>query len=197
MEITEVQINANYLRWQKALEKYGIYSQDMINGIGEKIRVAAFDIGLSTGCTYKGSLLDVTFRICSEAHLINETYNRPENKERYSLYMKEDSLMRPILLMNIGKAINFIEETDEWKSRHVSPVKFGEKNTKTTMTVDSLFLCQYYGVRLMNMQEYEAMHIMDDNSIIKGISKVSTLALRIWQSTLNVKNMMGKLYGEN
>ena len=40
--MTEEKCNANFVKFIESLEKYGCYSEDMINDIGEKIKKAPY-----------------------------------------------------------------------------------------------------------------------------------------------------------
>lgn len=181
--LSDSKINANYLAYLKRLEKYGCYSEEMINDIGEDIKNASFSMQEESGSSYKGSMIDAVLNsLCKIAYDINENGFGAADKNNSIAhpYLKVnfDMLMRVLLLQHIGKAQMFVEETDNWK-RTKRGYNYDFNNdlpANLKMGERSLYLCQKYGISLAE-EEYEAIRIIDKVDDGKGDYYASPLAV--------------------
>lgn len=175
-------MNANFALWQKKLQEYGCFSQEMMNDLGEKIKVAPFCMSTKNGMAYEGALLEtVLYRLCSIASLINENVFGMKSKSGVHMhphiYVNNRMLMRVLLLQHIAKAVMFTPEVEEWKKRRGDLYMFNDAEMKTTMKLGqrSAFLCMKYGIELCE-EEFEAIHAIDktDDGVVNSF--VSPLA---------------------
>ena len=181
--LSDAKINANYLAYLKRLEKYGCYSEEMINDIGEDIKNASFSMQEDSGSSYKGSMIDAVLNsLCKIAYNINENGFGAASKDNSMAhpYLKVnfDMLMRVLLLQHIGKAQMFVEETDNWKKtkRGYNYDFNNDLPANLKMGERSLYLCQKYGISLAE-EEYEAIRIVDKVDDGKGDYYASPLAV--------------------
>lgn len=165
MQLSEEKLNANYLLFINYLQKYRCYSDTMMSDIGEKIKRASYSFEEQYGGCYDGSLIDVTLNVlCKIGYTLNENvfgHNGNGQVCDNIMYVNPNSLMRVLLLLNIGKAIMFIPQNDEWFRKKGKLYKFDD-NSQTNMKLGqrTLFMCQKYGLTL-NEDEYCAIASVD------------------------------------
>lgn len=206
--ITEEKINANFLTWQKCLEKYDCYSQSMINDIGDKIKNAPFTLHENMGGAYQGAMIDIVLNhLCKIALHINENAFKglEENKTLHSnLYVNKHMLMRVLLLQHISKAEMFVNQTQQWKAKNGQFYDFNDTLTTKLKTGErSLYMCHKYGINLSE-EEYEALCIIDKNEengdiysnslsmLVKYVNKLTAIDIRSKQNKKNNKEEIEK-----
>jgi hypothetical protein len=178
--ITEEKINSNYILWIERLKKYNCYSDEMINEIGDKIKLASFSLGTTTGSAYCGSMIDTVLNhLCTIAYHINEDafgLNAKQKDKHPFLKVNSDSLMRVLLLQHISKAELFVPQSEQWKINKGYPFEFNGELLSSLKTGErSIFLCQKYDVKLKE-DEYEAMRIIDKEEDFKNNSYANPLS---------------------
>lgn len=178
--ITEEKINSNYILWIERLKKYNCYSDEMINEIGDKIKLASFSLGTTTGSAYCGSMIDTVLNhLCTIAYHINEDafgLNAKQKDKHLFLKVNSDSLMKVLLLQHISKADLFVPQSEQWKINKGYPFEFNSTLKSSLKTGErSIFLCQKYGIKLTE-EEYEAMRIIDKEEDFKNNSYASPLS---------------------
>lgn len=165
--LTTEKINSNFLLFQKKLENYGCYSEEMMNDLGEQIKNAPYSMNDEYGGCYDGALVDVTLRVlCNIAYQINEfAFGKAgvtDGKYKYpNLAVNSNKLMKVLFLLNIAKAVMFVDENEEWKKKRGQMYKFNNFDTSLKLGARTLFLCQKYGIKLEE-DEYEAILTTDD-----------------------------------
>ena len=163
--ITEEKLNSNFALWVERLKKYNCYSEEMINDIGDKLKMASFALSVNSGCAYDGSMIDTVLNhLCVIAYHINEDAFGINAKQRMKHgYLKVNSniLMRVLLLQHISKSEMFIPQEQQWKIKNGYTFDFNP-NMATTLKCGerSIFLCQKYDIKLSE-EEYEAIRIID------------------------------------
>lgn len=167
MKISEERLNANYLSFINYLKKYNCYSEEMMNEMGEKIKTASYSLEEQYGGAYDGSLIDVTLNVlCRIGFMLNENVFGPGSNQNGQIgdpimYVSQISLMRVLLLLNIGKAEMFIEQKEEWAKRKGRLYQFNDNlSTNMKLGARTLFICQKYGITL-NEEEYCAITSID------------------------------------
>lgn len=178
--ITEEKINSNYILWIERLKKYNCYSDEMINEIGNKIKLASFSLCTTTGSAYCGSMINTVLNhLCTIAYHINEDafgFNTKQKDKHPFLKVNSDSLMRVLLLQHISKAELFVPQSEQWKINKGYPFEFNGELLSSLKTGErSIFLCQKYGVKLKE-EEYEAMRIIDKEEDFKNNSYANPLS---------------------
>lgn len=161
--LTQEKINSNYVIYQKLLEKYGCYSEQMFKEIGENLKNATFSTSADSGSAYQGALIEVIINnLCSIAMNINEKVFGVEDTHS-KLYVNKHMLMRVLLLQHIAKAQLFVPTTESWKIKNGRYFEFDDSLVgKLKLGQRSAFLCQKYGIEL-NETEYEAIMCLDDS----------------------------------
>lgn len=174
--LNQEKINANFVAYVKRLEKYGCYSEEMINDLSDEIKNAPFGKDESTGCAYRGALVHVILNnLCKTAYAINEK----ALDENAILKVNFNKLMKVLLLQHIGKALLFVPQEDsykikrgelyQWSNNLGCSMKNGER---------SIYLCMKYGINIEE-DEYEAMRIIDKEMDDKSLYHVSPLAMLV------------------
>lgn len=208
--ISAEKINSNFLLFQKKLENYGCYSEEMMNDLGEKIKNAPYSMSDEYGGCYDGALVDVTLRVlCNIGYQINEfAFGKAGvadgNYKHPYLAVNPNKLMRVLFLLNIAKAVMFVDETEEWKKKRGQMYKFHDFDTALKLGARTLFLCQKYGIKLEE-DEYEAILSIDDAedngarfrtplyTLVKAAKLFTMVELRQeWMKTRNIGNTAAK-----
>lgn len=157
-QLTNEQIEINYSQWVKRLQKYEVYSEKLIEDLGEKLKRAPFATSETSGGAYKGALLDVTLNhICKNAFVRNSSIYGVG----HILHCNPTSLMKVLLLQHICKAEMFVEQTNAWKKKNGYPYDFND-NIDATLKCGtwSLAICMRYDIKL-TQDEIQAMTIID------------------------------------
>lgn len=179
--LTQDKINVNYVRWVDKLKKYDVYSQSMIDDIGEELKNCSFALNDSSGGAYQGSMIDISLNmLCTLAVGMNE--NIFVNKHQL-LKVNTDSLIRVLLLQHISKAVMFVNERQQWKLSKGYLYDFNEKlSTVMKCGERTIFMCMKYGIKLSE-EEYEAIRIIDkeDDKTTSFSTPLSTLVKTINQ----------------
>lgn len=163
--INETQIVTNYTRWIQRLQNYKCFSQQMIDDMGERIRIGTWSMAEESGAAYDGALLDVVMNhLCSLAYCFNEVaFTDQRTKKMTHPYIKvnTDMLIRVLLLQHISKADIFVPQSEQWKAKKGMLYMYNPY-IETTLKVGerTLFLCQKYGIYL-NEDEYDALRVID------------------------------------
>lgn len=156
--LTNEQIEINFSQWVKRLEKYGVYSEKMIEELGDKIKKAPFATGEMSGGAYEGALLDVTLNhICKNAFVRNSSIYGVG----HILHCNPTSLMKVLLLQHICKSEMFVEQTNAWKKKNGYPYDFNDNvDANLKCGLWSLAMCMRYGIKL-TQEEIQAITIID------------------------------------
>lgn len=178
--MNEQRINANFLKFLQRMEKYDCYSQEMVDDIGDKIKLAPYSLREDGGGAYEGALVDIVLnKLCRMAYDINESAfgGEPDKKNQHPLLQVNlNMLMRVLLIQHLAKAEMFIPQPDEWKKRKGMLYEFDETlKSNLKLGERSLYLAQKYGIRLTD-EEYEAVRIIDRDWDEKHIIMSSPLS---------------------
>lgn len=167
MQFSEEKLNSNFLLFINYLRKYDCYSDDMVREMGEKIKRASYSLEEQYGGCYDGSLVDVTLNVlCKIGFKINENVFGPTGGQTgqicdTTMYVNPASLMKVLLLLNIGKSVMFIEQKEAWAKKKGRMYQFDDSlSTVMKLGARTLFICQKYGIRL-NEDEYCAISSID------------------------------------
>ena len=158
----EQRLNANFLMFLQKMEKYDCYSQEMVDDIGDKIKIAPYSLNADGGGAYDGALVEIVLnRLCRMGYDLNEKAFGGEKARHPKLQANLRMLMRVLLIQHIAKAEMFIPQTDEWKRKKGWLYDFDESlKSNLKLGERSLYLAQKYGIRLTD-EEYEAVRIID------------------------------------
>lgn len=156
--LTQEKINTNFVTYTKLLEKYGCYSQRLMDELGDNIKNCSFAMNEDSGSAYQGAMIDVVINVlCKIAHNINEK----GFADNPYLKVNNFNLMRVLLLQHIAKAQMFVPQREQWKLKKGSLFDFND-NLEAVLKLGArtIFLCQKYGIELSEA-EYEAIGCID------------------------------------
>lgn len=177
--LTIEKINSNFVAYTKRLEKYGVYSEEMMNDMGDLIKDASFGMQEESGAAYQGSMIDVVLNtLCKIGYEINEKcFGGTDKVEHPLMKVNLDMLMRVLLLQHIAKCEMFVPQREQYWIRKGKLYEFNDKLDITGMKLGerSLYLCQKYGIKL-NEVEYDAMKSIDKTDDDKSLFFISPLA---------------------
>ena len=165
--MTSEKINMNYLKFIEYLQKYNCYSEQMMNDLGEKIKMAPYSMSIEYGSAEPGGMIDVTLNVvCKIGAQINNNVmgtNGKDNVQHPLLYVNPNMLMKVLLLLNISKAEMFMENKNAWQRDKLGKMyDFVDNKTKMKLGQRSVYLCQKYGIKLEE-EEFEAFFAMDSS----------------------------------
>ena len=181
--LKQEKINANFVAYVKRLEKYGCYSEAMMNDLGDEIKNAPFGMQEDSGGAYRGGMIDVVLNhLCRTAYAINEK----AFDDNDILKVNFDKLMKVLLLQHIAKAQMFVPQTDTYWVKKGKLYSFND-NLTTNMKCGerSVYLCAKYGINIEE-DEYEAIRIVDksgDDASLYHVSPLAMLVLAVNQLT--------------
>ena len=163
--LTEEKINANFLTFQKYLQKYDCYSEQMMTEMGERIKRAPYSMQLDYGGAYDGGMIDITLNVLCKygAHINNNSLgaNGGDKMLHPLMCVNTNMLMRVLLLLNIAKADMFEPNKSEWHKKTLGKMyDWVDNKTKLKLGERSVFLCQKYGIQLEE-EEFEAFLTID------------------------------------
>ena len=177
--LTEQKINTNYLAFVKRLEKYGVYSEEMMNDLGELIKNAPFAPQEDSGGAYQGAMIDIVLNVlCKIGYEFNEkAFGGDDKVEHPLLKCNLDMLMRVLLLQHISKCQMFIPQRNAWQAKNGRLYEFNDNLEVSGMKTGerTLFLCQKYGIKLTE-PEYDAIKIIDKSEDEKSLYYITPLS---------------------
>lgn len=154
--LTQEKIKTNYVMFTKLLEKYGCYSAEMMDDIGENIMNCSFAMNEDSGSAYQGSMIDVVVNtLCKIARNLNE------NGVTENLKVNNYILMRVLLLQHLAKAQMFVPQRESWKLKKGMLYDFNDNlGAVLKLGERTLYLCQKYDIKLSE-EEFEAIKCID------------------------------------
>jgi hypothetical protein len=182
--ITEEKLNLNFIRFTKALKKYGLYTQAMEadDGFNRNLKQAPAATTYESGSAYSGALINNIFSIAEYAKKINElvlTENMLDNND----------LMTACLLHQISKAIQFENNDNDYDVKRGKLYKF-KTNLPALKTGElSLFLAQKYNIPVTDTV-YEAVLSLDksDDNQTRYYGNMYSKVLRMANEIVDDKN---------
>ena len=174
--LSQEKINANFVAYVKRLEKYGCYSEEMMNDLGDEIKNAPFGMQDDSGAAYRGGMVNVVLNhLCKTAYAINET----ALADNATLKVNFDKLMKVLLLQHIAKAQMFVPQTESYWIKKGKLYSFNDDLVCNMKNGErSAYLCAKYGISLEE-DEYEAIRIIDKTSDDASLYHVSPLAMLV------------------
>lgn len=158
MILSETQKNTNYIVYLNKLKNYGVPTETLEKLYGDRIKNASFSMNDDDGYCFDGSLVYVTLNIMGKmAYNINTSVCG----EGTIMHVPLNSLMKTVLLSNIGKAVMFTPQKDEWMRKKGKLYTFNEERDATMkLGATTLYMCQQCGITL-DETEYEAITSID------------------------------------
>lgn len=179
----EQKMKKNFEIYVNYLKKYNVYSEEMMNEMGEKIMKSSFNMNECNGGCYDGALVDVVLnRLCKTAFYMNETLKQTCP----IMAVNTDSLIKVLLLQHIAKSDYYVETTEQWKKNKGIRYSFNESiQTQMKCGSRSLYLCNKYNIHLTE-EEFEAMTVIDNSEkdFNSYYTPLATLVKSVNQMTL-------------
>lgn len=148
-----------YNLYVEKLKAYGLYSEAMFSEIGDKIKNVPYNLLPRQGGNNVGDMIKTTLYIlCVVGMSINKSIeSTPITKPLAVADTK--SLIRTLLILNLGKATMFERETEDWKIKKGELFRFStDSNTIMTTGERTIYLCNKYGIQLTE-EEVEAIYL--------------------------------------
>lgn len=183
MKISENKLNEIYVEYIDQCKELGIYSEELFNELGDKIKNAPFAPNVESGGAYRGALMIMSCRgLQNIAININNTLS--ENSK-----IDELSIRRVAILEHLSKCLIFEENNNDWEKGKGILYKYASLNTSLRTGERSILLCLKYGIKLQD-NEFEAIRSLDkdnDDKMIKFYSSPITTIMRISNEILSME----------
>jgi hypothetical protein len=182
--ITEEKLNLNFIRFTKALKKYGLYTQAMEvdDGFNRNLKQSPAATFYESGSAYSGALINNIFSIAEYAKKINELVLSDN-------MLDNNDLMTACLLHQISKAIQFENNDNDYDVKRGKLYKF-KTNLPALKTGElSLFLAQKYNIPVTD-NVYEAVLSLDksDDNQTRYYGNMYSKVLRMANEIVDDKN---------
>lgn len=159
MVLPKERIENNYQLWISRLQKYGCFSQSLIDKYGELIKNASYGMNTSSGAAGQGTLLEVVLhKMCTYAFIIN-------SQIKTDFKVDDARLIKILLLQHISKSVMYVPKSNTLNNRLVQKnmylYDFNENLAgKLRSGERSAFMCFENGITL-DAEEFEAIKVMD------------------------------------
>lgn len=182
--VTEEALNLSFIRFTKALKKYGLYTQAMEadDEFNKNLKQAPAATTYESGSAYIGALINNIFSITEYAKKINEQVLTDD-------MLDNNDLITACLLHQISKAIQFELNDNEYDVKRGKLYKF-KSNLPALKTGElSLFLVQKYNIIVSN-NVYEAILALDktDDNQTRYFGNMYAKVLRMANEIVDDKN---------
>lgn len=172
--LSEAKINELYVQFITKLEGLGINTEELVKFLGEEnIKNAPAGLEASSGLAFPGALLLLITRSLSYAEKLwdmtssvktVDTITGPVEKLVNEYGVEKESLVKVILLHQLGKVMIFQPNDDEWQiNKRGILYKWTDNETTIMCGERSQYICQRCGIQLTE-SEFEAMKINDKNN---------------------------------
>lgn len=181
---TEEKLNLNFIRFTKALKKYGLYTQSMEEDadFNLKLKQAPAATTYESGSAYSGALINNIFSIAEYAKKINEQVLGDDA-------LNNNNLITACLLHQISKAIQFDVNDNEYEVKRGKLYKFNNNLPALKTGELSLFLAQNYRINVGH-HVYEAILALDktDDKQTRYFGNMYANVLRMANEIVDDKN---------
>lgn len=162
MLLSQERIENNYQMWIARLQKYGCFSQSLIDNYGELIKNASYGMNSGSGAAGKGALLEVVLhKMCTYAFMIN-------SQIKSDFKVDDARLLKILLLQHISKAVMYVPKKNTMNNRltqqNLYLYNFNDNlKGKLRSGERSALMCFENGITL-DAEEFEAIKVMDADS---------------------------------
>jgi len=140
--INEEKINQNKERFQTTNTKFGIFSPELNEFLGEDFFIAPFSTSTDMPGAYPGGILKICFSASSYAFKINDMLPK---------VLKQDvsKILKSIFLSQIGKVFLYSFNDNEWQKKNTGKIyKFNDDMISLRYTDRSIYYATNYGVKI-------------------------------------------------
>jgi hypothetical protein len=152
--ITPQQLLSNKVKMKSTTEKYGIFTDELSQFLGEEFYSSPASVSLDMYGCYPGGLVDHILKICKYAILVNEKL--PE-----FMKSKDEQILKICILSQIGKTYLYKPNNNEWQRKVGKMYEYNNKeNIALRCGERSVFYCLSNGVKLTE-EEYQIILDID------------------------------------
>lgn len=154
-KLFEEKLNMNLVTFVRVLKKYGLYTEalEKDNVFNLKLKTAPSHIYESSGGAYKGSLIEHIMLIAGYAKKLNDVL--PE-----LIRLNSESLLKVCFLHQISKALQFIENTNDFEIKKGKFFKFSDDLLSLRTGELSVYFCVEHNI-VLSSDEFEAIISFD------------------------------------
>jgi len=154
------QLEANKQKFLDTNEKYGIFTPELLNFLGDGFYSAPASPMLDMYGCFPGGLLNHLIKACKYAVLINDLFPEP-------IRQKKDSIIKCVLLSQIGKVFLFKPNPSEWHRKNLGKMyEFTDDLVSLKTGERSAYYAINHGVKLKE-NEFQAIVNLDKDETDK------------------------------
>lgn len=150
--------------WVEKLKEYDLYSEQLLNELGEKIKIAPFTMTLKQGAAFTGGL---TYTIINKLCVTGIKLNQLMEETMPNLACDNRSLVRVLLIQHLSKSVMFEATNESWKVNRGEIYQFAPSDVILKLGERTLSLCMQYDIKL---SEHEIAALLacdkDDSAIV-------------------------------
>jgi hypothetical protein len=155
--ITAEQIKSNTKKFLDTNSKYGIFTQELLDFLGEDFYTAPASTSLDMYSCYPGGLLNHCFKSAKFAVKINELL--PEN-----MRTETSSILKCVFLSQVGKTFMFKLNDNEWQRKTLGKMyEFTDSDVSMKAGERSVYYATKFGVTLTE-EEFQSLLNSDKDS---------------------------------
>lgn len=154
-------IAESFGQWVEKLQEYGLYSESLIEELGQKIQMAPYTMQLRQGGAIMGGL---TYTIINKLCVIGVKLNQMMETNVPSLICDYRSLVRVLLIQHLAKAIMFEATTEQWKRNKGELYQFAQNSVIMKLGERTISLCMKHGI-VLTEEEMEAILLCDKDDV--------------------------------
>lgn len=152
----------SYSQWVEKLKEYDLYSESMIEELGEKIQKSPFTMQLRQGGAFEGGL---TYTIINKLCVVGVKLNQLMELNNMSVLTCDmRSLVRVLLIQHLAKAVMFELTTEPWKINKGDIYQFAPNTVIMKLGERTIALCMKYGI-VLTEEEMEAILLCDKEDV--------------------------------
>ena len=156
--ISKEKIDKNKTKFFETNERYQIFTNELIEFLGEDYFLAPASPSLDLYGAYPGGLLDHTLKVCKYSLNVNETL--PE-----SIRLENSKILKTVFLSQIGKVFLFKFNESEWHRINLGKMYTYRDEDMIALRVGerSAYYAMRYGCNL-DEEEYQSIINIDKDS---------------------------------
>jgi len=161
--IDSVKITKNKKKFIETSEKYNIFTDDLLNFLGEDLFLSPASTSIEMYGCYPGGLIDHLLKVCKYSIQLNNLL--PDDVK-----VADESIIKVVFLSQIGKTFLFKPNESEWHRKNLGKMYDYNNDAVLTMLVGerSAYYAMKYGVNFTE-EEYQAVINSDKEGSEKTI----------------------------
>lgn len=187
--LTTQQLESNKQKFLETNNKYKIFTQELLDFLGDEFYVAPASPMLDMVGCYPGGLLNHLIKACKYAVQINDLLPEP-------IKQNKDSIIKCVFLSQIGKVFMFKPNPSEWHRKNLGKMyEFSDDLVSLKTGERSAYYAINYGVKLKE-NEFQAIINQDKDETDKQAKYYSESLTNIVKQGIELATIDEKEHGK-